>query len=137
MNNFIKKQKLFQTSSSLQTNEEEEVDEVEISSKIICSICHLENENDCFIYPALIYKNSLQSYIKWRFRKCQTGSEFVDDLIVFIFACILFIQNASIRMNSIALLIVALVTLLFRLFLEYSTKKQNLTKKCFYNRETF
>ena len=81
MSNFIKKQKTFQASSSLQENENEEREknEVEKSSKIVCSICQIENEDDCFVYPALIYKNSLQSYIKWRFRKAQIGSEFSND----------------------------------------------------------
>lgn len=61
MNNFIQRQKTFQSTVSQDQEECEKVPKIE------CGICHIENENDCFVYPALIYKSSLSSYIKWRF----------------------------------------------------------------------
>lgn len=81
MNNFNKKQKSFQTQSSLleKVDENEDDEDQEKPQKMECVICHLDNEEDCFVYPAFIYKNPLQSYIKWRFRKARLGCEFVDD----------------------------------------------------------
>ena len=68
MNSFSKQQKSFQSPI---LNEEEEDAELGNSSKMECSICHLENEEDCFVYPALVYKSPLSSYFKWRFRNAK------------------------------------------------------------------
>ena len=65
MNHFIQRQKSFQSSS---LNFEEANEKVQ---KIECGICHVDNETDCFVYPALVYKSPLSSYIKWHFRNAK------------------------------------------------------------------
>ena len=71
MNNFNKQQKSFQSAPKLGSEDDENQEETQ---KMECSICHLENKDDCFVYPALIYKSPLSSYINWRFSDAKISS---------------------------------------------------------------
>ena len=74
MNNFNKQQKSFQSAPKLGSEDDENDENQEESQKKECGICHLENKDDCFVYPALIYKSPLSSYINWRFRDAKISS---------------------------------------------------------------
>lgn len=65
MSNFKEKQKLF---TSATTQFEEPAESVE---NVECSVCHVENKKDYFVFPALKYKSPLSSYLKWRFRNAK------------------------------------------------------------------
>lgn len=63
MSSFQQKQKTFQSSAPQFEESNEKVPVIE------CNICHIENQSDCFVYPALICKSSLSSYMKWKSQK--------------------------------------------------------------------
>ena len=65
MSNFSKKQKSFQSHEEEDDNDNDKIEE---KQNMECSICHLDNEDDCFVYPALVFESPLSSYIKWRFQ---------------------------------------------------------------------
>ncbi|KAK8839121.1 hypothetical protein M9Y10_032593 [Tritrichomonas musculus] len=80
MNNFSKKQKTFQSTALTQMNDEieEEIEENQQKEKKLemdCSICHLGSNGSDFVYPALVYKSPLNSYINWRFRNAKLINE--------------------------------------------------------------
>lgn len=60
MNDYNKKLQSFHSTETLLMKTEK-------INKLECCICHLENDSDCLVYPALIFSSPLSSYIKWRF----------------------------------------------------------------------
>ena len=56
MNDYNKKLQLFHSTETLLMKTEK-------INKLECCICHLENESDCLVYPALIFSSPLSSYI--------------------------------------------------------------------------